>query len=240
MAQRTVFVPEIGELILSKRKGATHMRLSINAAGKIRVGMPYWTPYQTGITFARSKSEWIKTHLAAHTIRKLHDGDLVGKSHRIKYVYQQDRKSVATSITTNQILVTTGLSLNDMRVQAKIIAACEKSLKIEAEHLLPQRLKYLAEKHGFTYKEVLVRKLTARWGSCSNKDVITLSYYLMQLPWNLIDYVLLHELVHTRHLHHGKDFWDEFKAILPNAKTLQKEIRPYKPLVQAHHIIPTR
>jgi predicted metal-dependent hydrolase len=39
-------------------------------------------------------------------------------------------------------------------------------------------------------------------------------------------------------MHHGKDFWDEFKRILPNAKQLQKEIRAYKPLVQAYHIIP--
>jgi predicted metal-dependent hydrolase len=240
MAQRTIFVPEIGELILSKRKGATHMRLSINAAGKIRVGMPYWTPYQAGIAFAKSKSDWIQTHLATHTAKKLQVNDLIGKSHRINYVFRAGSHSVTTKITANQITVTTGLSLNDLRVQAKLVAACEKALKNEADHLLPQRLKLLAGKHGFTYKEVSVRKLTARWGSCSSKGAITLSYYLMQLPWDLIDYVLLHELVHTKHLHHGKEFWEEFKAALPNARSLQKQIRPYKPLVQAYHIIPTK
>jgi predicted metal-dependent hydrolase len=88
MAQRTVFVPEIGELILSKRKGATHLRLSINAAGKIRVGMPYWTPYQAGIAFAKSKSAWIRAQIANHNARNLQNGDLIGKSHRLHYNYK--------------------------------------------------------------------------------------------------------------------------------------------------------
>jgi predicted metal-dependent hydrolase len=239
MAQRIVFVPEIGEVILSKRKGATHMRLSINAAGKVRVGMPYWTPYQAGIAFAKSKLDWIQIHLASHLSAKLQDGDLIGKSHRLHYVFNPSKQAITTKITANQIIVTTSLSLNDLRVQSKVIAACEKSLKSEAEHLLAQRLRLLAKRHDFTYKDVLIRKLTARWGSCSSKGVITLSYYLMQLPWHLIDYVLLHELVHTMHLHHGQEFWTEFKTILPNAKQLQKEIRPYKPLVQAYRILPS-
>jgi len=104
---------------------------------------------------------------------------------------------------------------------------------------LPQRVQYLASKHGFSYKQIRVRKLTARWGSCSNNGVITLSYYLLQLPWNLIDYVILHELTHTRHLHHGPNFWTEFKKVLPSAKLLQKEIRSYKPQVQAFQISTT-
>jgi predicted metal-dependent hydrolase len=240
MAQKTIFVPEIGEVILSKRKGATHMRLSINAAGKVRVGMPYWTPYQAGVAFARSKSDWIHSHLAAHSVNKLQNDDLIGKSHRIKYVFNLQSRQISTRVSANEIIITTSFSLNDMRVQDKLIAACEKALKNEAEHLLPQRLDHLAKYYGFEYKSVLVRKLTARWGSCSSKKVITLSYYLMQLPWNLIDYVLLHELTHTKHMHHGKEFWDEFKRYLPSARQLQKQIRPYKPLVKAYRIIPSQ
>jgi predicted metal-dependent hydrolase len=238
MAQRTVFVPEIGEVILSKRRGSTHIRLSINAAGKVRVGIPYWTPYQTGIDFAKSKAGWIQKNLKSHTDTKLQHGDLIGKSQRIVYNYQPSMQKILTRIINNQIIVSTSLSINDHRVQDKLQSACERALKAEAEILLPQRLKTLANKHDFVYKEVRIRKLTARWGSCSNKGVITLSYYLLQLPWSLIDYVILHELVHTRHLHHGKSFWDEFKRILPGAKEAQKAIRPYKPLVQAYHIIP--
>jgi predicted metal-dependent hydrolase len=237
MAQKTVFVPEIGELILSKRRGATHMRLSINAAGKIRVGLPYWAPYQAGVAFAKSKADWISKNLAGHSSQLLKDGDLIGKSHRIQYIFKPNQKTTTARISPNLIAITSHADISQPSVQKKLLTTCEKALKAEAEQLLPMRLKSLAQKHDFKYKDVQIRKLTARWGSCSSLKVITLSYYLMQLPWNLIDYVLVHELIHTNHMHHGKDFWDDFKKITPNAKTLQKEIRTYKPLVQAYKII---
>jgi predicted metal-dependent hydrolase len=53
----------------------------------------------------------------------------------------------------------------------------------------------------------------------------------MQLPWDLIDYVLLHELVHTEHLHHGAGFWQRFDQVLPGAKQKRKALRAYKPSV---------
>jgi predicted metal-dependent hydrolase len=240
MAQKTVFVPEIGELILSKRRGATNMRLSINAAGKVRVGMPYWAPYQAGVAFAKSKADWISKNLTAHSKQLLHDGDLVGKSHRLHFVFSPDQTSTNTRISQNAVTVSSPLELSNPLVQKKALTACERALKLEAEHLLIQRLKSLAHAHGYDFKKVQTRKLISRWGSCSSTKVITLSYYLMQLPWNLIDYVLIHELIHTRHMHHGKDFWNDFNKILPNARTLQKEIRKYKPLVQAYKIIPRK
>jgi predicted metal-dependent hydrolase len=238
MAQKTVYVPEIGELILSKRRGATHLRLSINAAGKVRVGMPYWAPYSSGIIFAKSKADWINKHLKGQPNNVLNDGDLIGKSHRLQYVLNTNQKTTAVKIGKNLITVTTASNFADSIVQRKIIIACEKALKVEAERLLPIRIKALAEQHGFEYKNIQIRKLIARWGSCSNTKVITLSYYLIQLPWDLIDYVLIHELIHTKHMHHGKEFWDEFIKITPKARILQKEIRTYKPLVSAYKIIP--
>jgi predicted metal-dependent hydrolase len=238
MAQKTVFLPEIGELVLSKRRGATQMRLSINAAGKVRVGMPYWTPYQSGILFAKSKVDWINKHLSNHSSQLLNDGDLIGKSHRLNYVYKPNQQSVTANVRANLITVSSSHDLGNSLVQKKALDASEKALRIEAEHLLPIRLKSLAKQYGFEYKNVQIRKLVARWGSCSSTKTITLSYYLIQLPWHLIDYVIIHELIHTKHMHHGKEFWDDFKNIMPNARSLQKDIRKYKPLVQAYKIIP--
>jgi predicted metal-dependent hydrolase len=238
MAQKTIFVPEIGELILSKRRGATHMRISINAAGKVRVGMPYWAPYHAGVEFAKSKAGWINKHLESHPDQTLRDGDLIGKSHRLRYVYDPAKQSITVRISANTISVTTSHDISSPQVQKKIQSAGEKALKIEAEHLLPMRLKLLARQHGYEYKDVQIRKLISRWGSCSSVKVITLSYYLIQLPWNLIDYVIIHELIHTQHMHHGKEFWDDFKKIMPDARALQKEIRHYKPLIQSYKITP--
>ena len=90
-------------------------------------------------------------------------------------------------------------------------------------------LQQLADQYGFAYNSVSMKQLKARWGSCSHKRDITLNIFLMQLPWQLIDYVLVHELVHTKVLHHGQDFWTSFAACLPDAKKRRSELRAYHP-----------
>jgi predicted metal-dependent hydrolase len=147
MAQKTVYVPEIGELILSKRRGATNMRLSINAAGKVRVGMPYWAPYQSGILFAKSKADWINKHLASHSDQLLKNGDLIGKSHRLQFVTKSGEQT-KVRMSANLITISSSLDYSDPSVQKKAMTACEKALRQEAEHWVPMRLKTLAIEHG--------------------------------------------------------------------------------------------
>jgi predicted metal-dependent hydrolase len=55
--------------------------------------------------------------------------------------------------------------------------------------------------------------------------------YLMQLPWHLIDYVLLHELTHTKVMQHGTPFWQELERHVPHAKRLRGEIREFHPIL---------
>ena len=106
-------------------------------------------------------------------------------------------------------------------------------MKQEALKLLPERLASLASKHSFRYKSVRIKKLVSRWGSCSNDRVITLNYFLMQLPWHLIDYVLIHELVHTKHLNHSLDFWLEFDKVYPEAKITRRQLKEYRPIINS-------
>lgn len=90
-----------------------------------------------------------------------------------------------------------------------------ESLRRMAKELLPPRLSRLAQHHGLTYKEVKINGSRGRWGSCSTRGSINLSYYLLLLPEQLIDYVLLHELAHTREMNHSPRFWallDQFTS----------------------------
>ena len=113
------------------------------------------------------------------------------------------------------------------------VRAAERAMKKEAEQLLPSRLADLARKHNYSYSSVTVRKLVSRWGSCSSHKVISLSYFLMQLPWELIDYVILHELAHTKRMNHSPDFWEELEKTCPNARQLRKQIKEFRPVINA-------
>ncbi|MFC1961920.1 M48 family metallopeptidase [Chloroflexota bacterium] len=94
-----------------------------------------------------------------------------------------------------------------------------------AKKMLTHRLKQLAEKHGFTYNKVSIRSQRTRWGSCSYKNNISLNMKLVKLPQELMDYVILHELVHTKIHNHSKKFWVELDNYVLNARSKAKRLR---------------
>ena len=97
--------------------------------------------------------------------------------------------------------------------------------KADAKKGLTDRLFHIAKKHGFTYNNVSVRKQRTRWGSCSHKNNISLNMKLVLLPKELIDYVMLHELVHTQIHNHSKKFWIELDRYIGNAKVMARRLR---------------
>ncbi len=231
MATKQIELPGIGLVKLYKKRGSRSLRISVSVDGSIRVSLPAWASYSSGIEFAKSQREWIGGQLAKRRRTPLLHGQAVGKAHHLFFNASGSHKSVAAKISHGQILVNhpAHQSPEDAAVQLATLKYCERALKKEADQLLPLRLSELATKHSFNYRSVSTRRLKSRWGSCNSAGDITLNIYLMQLPWTIIDYVILHELTHTRLLKHGPEFWSELERLLPKAKALRKLIRTYEP-----------
>lgn len=105
----------------------------------------------------------------------------------------------------------------------------EESLRKNAKVILPSRLEHLSKQSGLPYKSVKINSSQGRWGSCSARKDINLSYYLVLLPSHLIDYVLLHELCHTREMNHSERFWELLNRFTNgNAMALRNELRGYR------------
>ncbi|MCD6161322.1 MAG: M48 family metallopeptidase [candidate division Zixibacteria bacterium] len=98
-----------------------------------------------------------------------------------------------------------------------------------AKERLFNRLKKLAKKHGFNYNNAAIRNQKTRWGSCSSKNNINLNISLVLLPPKLVDYVILHELVHTRIKNHSKEFWSELDKYVGGSLALRAEMKNYSP-----------
>jgi len=98
---------------------------------------------------------------------------------------------------------------------------------VEAKTLLTRRLQQLAKNHGFSYNRVFIRNQKTRWGSCSSKNNISLNMKLVKLPDELIDYVILHELVHTCKKDHSKAFWAEMDKLVGNGKKMAAQLKNY-------------
>jgi predicted metal-dependent hydrolase len=99
----------------------------------------------------------------------------------------------------------------------------------EARDILVSRLEEMAKIHNFKYARVAIRNQKTKWGSCSAKNNINLNINLAGLPDELRDYVILHELVHTRFKNHSKKFWAALDGIMGrSAKELSKKLRKYR------------
>lgn len=231
MAFKTFNLDSETPITIYKRRGARYLRLSVTSAGQTKVTIPTWAPYKAGIEFAKSRYDWIKAQSSPKAL--LNPGQAIGKAHHLSFVPSASATSPSTRVNSTAITVTypSYLNYSDDSVQQAAQSASIRALRLQAESLLPQRLEVLARKHDFSYQSVKIRQLKGRWGSCDHKKNIVLNLYLMQMPWNLIDYVLLHELTHTKILKHGPEFWASMETILPGVKDVKKQLRAYQPVV---------
>lgn len=229
MASRTIHVPDIGDVAILRKKGVRSMRLRVDPNGTVRLTIPWWVHTKIGLQFLLSKSDWIREQ-QKDTGLVVTDGMEFGDNLVVRIV--QDNVQAIKSTWKPPILtikLPVGLEVTNATAQEWMQKALFRRLRVQAEEKLLPRLQFLADLYDFDFTSSSVRKLKARWGSCTSKKEITLNAYLAQLPEELIDYVLIHELVHTKHLHHGKAFWEAVHEACPDYKTARKAIKSYQP-----------
>jgi predicted metal-dependent hydrolase len=94
----------------------------------------------------------------------------------------------------------------------------ENFYKYKASAVISQRVKAISGAHGFKYKKIGLTSAKKRWGSCSYNDCIKINWRLIMAPTDIIDYVIIHELSHTVHKNHSKNFWNYVGSIMPDYK----------------------
>lgn len=220
-----------GDITIAKRASNRNIRLSLKADGSVLVTVPSWATYHSGLTFAQSKLAWIQEQVPKKSV--LQDGQAVGKYHHLQLSPTHGLAAPRTLVTKTAVIVRypADWQSDDSHVQTIAEAACIRALRAQANQLLPQRLEQLAVQHGFHFNEVRIKRLKGRWGSCDQKQRIVLNLFLMQLPWDCIDYVLLHELTHTNILRHGPPFWDAMHKLIPNLTAIRKQMREHRPVL---------
>ncbi|MDR0397805.1 MAG: M48 family metallopeptidase [Candidatus Nomurabacteria bacterium] len=112
---------------------------------------------------------------------------------------------------------------------AKIASTDIEKLRKQAKKELPPRVKALALQYGFKYDKLRFSTATTRWGSCSSKGTVSLNIAIINLPVELQNYVILHELVHTEHMNHSKAFWAKLESVCPGSMRLKKQIAKHRP-----------
>ena len=95
----------------------------------------------------------------------------------------------------------------------------------QALRIIPQRVRFFAEQFGFSYGRITIRNQKTKWGSCSARKNLNFNYKLVKMPDYVLDYIVVHELVHTEFLHHGISFWKRVEECYPDFKKAEKFLR---------------
>jgi predicted metal-dependent hydrolase len=89
------------------------------------------------------------------------------------------------------------------------------------------RLDYYADLYQLNYQQVRLKMQKTLWGSCSSVNNINLNYLLIMAPMSVIDYVIVHELAHTKIKNHSKDFWQLVESMLPKYKASKSWLKEH-------------
>ena len=120
--------------------------------------------------------------------------------------------------------------LQKLRVSslANTIKCYNSFYKDYSNHYIIPRVEYFSEIMDLKYQEIKFRKMKGRWGSCSSKRVLTFNTELIKTKKELIDYVVVHELAHLKHMNHSKEFHALVQKYLPNSKQYRQELKKTK------------
>lgn len=224
----------IGKILLEYSKRARNVNISVKPYKGVRVAVPYGVSLKSAEKFVYSKLNWIRKNL--ERVKQYESKKITYDGSKVITTCRHILSFTAINTERFSILIKDGivnirypelLQITDRRVQRAIQVGIVEAYRIEAKEYLPGRVEYLANKHGFIYNKVFIKNMKSRWGSCSSKNNINLNLQLMRLPDELINYVILHELVHTKVKNHSPDFWIILNNVLKNAQDKRRNLKKY-------------
>lgn len=234
MKERILQHKDIGFVHMKKSKRSRRISITLKPFKGVRVSVPYSVSYYDAEQFVLNKIDWIKSHLPqielvenkATTFDEY--SQFTTRNHTLCVEKTPSNKvSIRVFPGVIEIKYPETISVYSEEIQNAIRKAIEETWRMEAKQYLPDRVEDLAIKHGFTYNRLAIKNIRSRWGSCSYQNNINLSLHVMRLPDALIDYIILHELVHTVVKNHSQKFWHSLQEVCNDAKGLDKQVNQW-------------
>lgn len=228
----TIKDPEFGEVVIRRSSKARAVKLRVAPDGRLRISMPVYAPIFLAKQLIKSNRDELRNILDKHDTKPSYShGSAIGKSHKIVVTESASKTKVSKNGLDIVVSLASEDSLEDNHVVRLIRDETIKALRLEAKSYLPRRLDHIAQMHGFRYSNIRFSHSGGRWGSCNTKGTISLNIALMKLPFELIDYVLIHELSHTVQMNHSQDFWNVVAMCDPDYKAHRKVLKTNSPSI---------
>jgi len=234
MPIREVFVEHIGAVTISRNRQAVRFKIAVRPDGIVRVTIPWQASFLSGEKFLTQHLQWIadtkeKMALNPTVPKSIQPGHLLSTRNyhyhvcpaevpQLRIRYLREEKQVFFEYPANQ-------RIESNELQGRLKLMIEHVLRFDARKYLPGRIAELAKNLGYTYQKVTIKNNKTNWGSCSGRKNINLNLHLMRLSDRLIDYIIVHELVHTVIPNHGPQFKATMQSHFPDMGELNKELQ---------------
>lgn len=198
--------------------------MQITENGELVVKAPRWLPQFEINRFINSKERWIEKTLGKFAQRSadsiVHTFESGDQFYYLGQLYPLSlSEEYGSRVTFKQGFYTKSASKSE--VKSKLV----KWYKTKAKELLEIRLMTYAQQNDFSFSKMRISSAKTRWGSCTGKNVVSLNWKLIMMPQEIMDYVIVHELCHTVHHNHSKNFWHLVESITPDWKSKRKWLR---------------
>lgn len=188
-------------------------RLTLSArGGRVLLTKPNRVPKTVAERFARRHHDWIRRHYKPPL--QIKHGSRFGD---ITFSMSSSNAKPIWSGNT-LILPKKAPDLEDL---------VKRALRTQARHRVYQRVDYWADKMSLEPQKLRIAATTSRWGSCSSRGTLSFSIYAAQLPDDIFDYLVVHEMAHLVHPNHGQLFWKTVSEYVPDYKTRRRQLKSY-------------
>ncbi|MFW5856142.1 MAG: M48 family metallopeptidase [Bacillota bacterium] len=146
----------------------------------------------------------------------------LGRRYRLK-VKEHDKRQVEVKFYQGKFIVKEPAELKDRRevIREKVIAWYRR----RADQKIKERVEKYQGRIGVEPSRVKIKKQKKRWGSCSSKGNLNFNWKLIMAPMSIVDYIVVHELVHLKYSNHSRDFWQTVEAVIDDYKQRQEWLR---------------
>ncbi|WP_228413494.1 M48 family metallopeptidase [Chryseobacterium sp. CH21] len=173
------------------------------------------------------KAKWILDKL--ELVSSINEGEIItgsriqylGRKYYVELIIENESDKIKIDFTESKFKIRLP---NHLNTQENLRQAVENYYRLKAQEKIEPILRKKSKTIGLQYKNVKFMKLEKRWGSCTPSNTIIINFHAVKLPFSLIEYLVVHELVHTKVKSHSKEFWAELSKHIFNWKELDAKM----------------
>ena len=213
---------EASQIVRSKRKT---IALIVKPDGSLIVRAPLRTPEGTIQDFIEKNTDWVtrKQAEALATVRPAPRQYVAGEL----FLYLGNSYPLLIAQGQKQPLLFDESFILADAAQNKASRIFERWYRARAKKIIGERVELYARQYNFQYGRIGITSARTRWGSCSANGSLNFSWRLIMAPMESIDYVIIHELVHTVVHNHSRQFWSRVEGIMPDYKERRMWLRTH-------------